>query len=334
MERMGMTAETCKSEFGRILELIDNNDRFLMIGHIDPDGDCLGSMFAMTLFVRARGKDVACYAPGDMPERLLGLPGADSLVARDMIASFDPQVVIALDSPTHGRTENVMEIAGDVPVVNMDHHPSNEMYGEVNVVDENAAAAAMLVLRFLESVAPESITPDIASCLYLGILMDTGSFRFQNTDEEALSAAGRLIGYGARAYELTHEFVYMKKFRTLKLLVPVLDSLKLSCEGKIATMQIKREMLESSGAEFKDSEGFIDYGAAIDDVELVALLREIGPDRTRVSLRSRNHHDVSLLAGRYGGGGHAKAAGLTIKDSIDNATKTILRDLEGLVSGR
>jgi phosphoesterase RecJ-like protein len=161
--------------------------------------------------------------------------------------------------------------------------------------------------------------------------MDTGGFRFQNTDAEALRTAGELVSLGARAHELAHDYIYVKTFKTLKLLGLVLDSLKLHFGGSVATMEITGEMIGQTGTVMKDSEGFVDYGAALDDVELVALLREIAPERVRVSLRSRNHFDVSKLAEKFGGGGHFKAAGLTIEADLETAKREILKGFEEMI---
>jgi phosphoesterase RecJ-like protein len=319
-----MSGERFEKEFASMLELLERHESVLVTGHIDPDGDCVGSMFSIAMLLEAMGKKVICYAPGEISELFLKLPGASTLKGRDEAADFKHDLVIAVDSPNTARTENFARACADEDVINIDHHPTNEMYGCVNIVDGAAAATTVLVYRFFKAMAPEKLTPEIADCLYLGILMDTGGFRFQNVDSEALRIASELIEKGARAYELAHEFIYVEKFATLRLLGLVLDSLRLHHDGRVATMEVTSEMLERTGTTMKDSEGFVDYGAALDDVELVALFRENAPDEVRVSLRSRNHHDVSALAERFGGGGHVRAAGLTIEGSLESAKKTIV----------
>jgi phosphoesterase RecJ-like protein len=319
-----MSKERFEKEFAGIMELIGRHEAVLVTGHIDPDGDCVGSMFAVATMLEAMGKKVVCYAPGEISELFFRLPGASTLKGREEASEFEHDLVIAMDSPNTARTENFAGACENEDVVNIDHHPTNEMYGCINVVDDKAAATAVLVYRFLKSAAPERITPEIADCLYLGILMDTGGFRFQNVDEEALRVASELVGLGARAYELSHEFIYVKKFATLRLLGLVLDSLRLHHGGRAATMEVTAGMLDRTGTTLRDSEGFIDYGGALDDVELVALFREISPGEVRVSLRSRNDHDVSALAERYGGGGHVRAAGLTLKADLQSAKETII----------
>ena len=319
-----MSGERFEREFSEMMALLDRHESILLTGHIDPDGDCIGSMFAIALMLEEMGKKVMCYAPGEISELFLKLPGAAMLAGREEASSFEHDLVIALDSPNTARTENFARPCENEDVINIDHHPTNEMYGCVNIVDGGAAATAVLVYRFFVSTAPARITSNVADCLYLGILMDTGGFRFQNVNPEALRIASELIGLGARAYELAHEYIYMKKFATLKLLGLVLDSLRLHFDGRAATMEITSEMLERTGTTLKDSEGFVDYGAALDDVELVALFRETATGEIRVSLRSRNHHDVSALAERFGGGGHVRAAGLTLETDLTSARETVV----------
>ncbi len=326
-----MSGERFDKEFADMMALMERHDSVLVTGHIDPDGDCIGSMFALALMLEDMGKKVMCYAPGEISELFLKLPGASMLAGREDASNFKHDLVIAVDSPNTARTEHFARPCENEDVINIDHHPTNEMYGCVNVVDGDAAATTALVYRFFMSAAPTRITSEIADCLYLGILMDTGGFRFQNVNSEALRISSELIDLGARGYDLAHEYIYMKKFSTLKLLGLVLNSLRLHLDGRAATMEVTTEMLEKSGTTLKDSEGFVDYGAALDDVELVALFRENAPEEIRVSLRSKNHYDVSALAERFGGGGHVRAAGLTLETDLESARETIVKGFASIL---
>ncbi|MFA4948827.1 MAG: bifunctional oligoribonuclease/PAP phosphatase NrnA [Candidatus Krumholzibacteriia bacterium] len=329
-----MRDERFAKEFAGIAALIEPRRRFILFGHIDPDGDCIGSMLALAVFLREKGKEVACFTPGDMAEIYLDLPLVKLFMREEDLPSFKPDMVFALDSPTTARTADLVMHGSGVPVVNIDHHPTNERYGDINVVDERASAAAILVYRFLASVAPERITPEMADYLYLGVLMDTGGFRFRNTNAEALATAARFVELGARAHELAHDFIYVKKLSTLKLLARALDDLEVHGDGRIAAMHISRGMLAAAGAAMSDTEGFVDYAASIDDVELAVLFREVGESEIRVSLRSRNDSDVASLAEKFGGGGHRNAAGLTIHKDLATAKALIVNALgEMLAAG-
>ena len=197
-----MTEDAFNGEYRQIVSLVGESERFLILGHVDADGDCIGSMLAIALFLRERGKEVACFAPGGMPEIFNRFPGADSFIPEAKLDEFGPDVIFALDTPTLARTSDHLRSCDGCRIVNIDHHLTNERFGNINIIEREAAAAAVIVYRFLVSMAPEEITQEIADCLYLGIIMDTGGFRFQNTNEEALATAAALVGRGARADEL------------------------------------------------------------------------------------------------------------------------------------
>jgi len=329
-----MRDERFAKEFAGVAALIESRRRFLLLGHIDPDGDCIGSMLALAAFLRGRGLEVGCFTPGDMAEIYLELPLVRLFIREEELVSFEPDMVFALDSPTAARTADLVMRTDGVPIVNIDHHPTNERYGDINIIDEHASATAVLVYRFLSCVAPERITPEMADYLYLGVLMDTGGFRFQNTTAEALAMAGRFVELGARAYELAHEFIHVKKLSTLKILARALDSLEVRGEGRIAAMHITRGMIDEAGGSMSDTEGFVDYAASIDEVELAALFREVGEREIRVSLRSRNNDNVASLAESFGGGGHRNAAGLTIHSDLATAKSLIVSALEKMLAAR
>ncbi len=319
------------AEFEKISSLMDGLESFLIIGHVDPDGDCIGSILAIALFLTARGKKVRCFAPGGLPRIYRKLPGSELFVERDQLNRFDHQMVFSLDAPTTARTDEVIGWADDEKVVVMDHHPGNERYGDINIVDENAAATAVIVYRFLSTIGEEEISGEIADCLYLGIIMDTGGFRFNNTDPESLRTASVLMEKGARGYELTQKFIHMNTLDGLKLLGSALESLRTFSHGRIAVMQVTREMLEKNDSSFKATEGFVDYINSIEGVEFCALFRQMGDRETRVSFRSMDDLDVSALAMKYGGGGHRRAAGATIQLSLEDSIREVVQSMQELL---
>ena len=329
-----MSEERFAREFDTVAALAAERRRVLVLGHVDPDGDCVGSMLALAHYLVGLGSEVICFAPGEMADIYRGLPLARLFAGEDRLDSFEPNLVFALDSPTAARTANLIRRGPGVPVVNIDHHPTNERFGDVNVVDESASAAAILVYRLLARVAPAALTPAVADCLYIGVLMDTGGFRFRNTNAEALAAAARLVELGARPHELAHDFLYVKKLSSLRLLSLSLASLEVRGGGRIGLMHVSQRMLEEAGGIMSDTEGFVDYAASIDDVELAALVRELGPREIRVSLRSRNDFNVAALAETHGGGGHRNAAGFTIRTGLGEAKRIVLDSLEEMLAGR
>lgn len=329
-----MSEEIFEKEFGEIASLIERCGSFLILGHIDPDGDCVGSMLALARFLGGRGKSVKCYAPGEIADVYRKLPDIELFVEVEGLEKIEYEAVFALDSPTTARTAELVGADDGKTVVNIDHHPMNMRYGKVNVVEEKAAATAVLIYRLLSSMAAGEITREIANYLYLGIMMDTGGFRFRSTGAEALFTAGELVRLGVSPHELAREFIYVKKLSTFKILSKVLDSLEVKCGGRVAIMHVARKMIDDNGGSMSDTEGFVDYASSVDEVELSALFREMSQEEIRVSLRSRNLLDVAEVAERYGGGGHRNAAGLTIRADLESAKAMILRDLEQLLAGR
>lgn len=329
-----MANDRFKRQFDAVAELAREKKRSLVLGHIDPDGDCIGSMLAVSSWLLDWGAKVACFVPGEVPEIYRTLPLARLLIEEEDLEKFCPELIIALDSPTTERTASLVKKPNGVPTVNIDHHPTNESYADINIVDENASAAAVLVYRLLSQVSPDSLTAEVSGYLYIGILMDTGGFRFRSTNSEALSVAAHLVELGAQPHELAHDFLYARKLSTLKLLSLALGSLEVFAEGRIALMEISQRMLRKAFGSMSDTEGFVDYCASIDDVELAALFREISEQEIRVSLRSRNDFDVASLAEKFGGGGHRNAAGLTIKRNLSYAKKVIRLSLESMLERR
>jgi len=310
--------------FENIRTLINRNKTFLLIAHVDPDGDCVGSMLSFAALLEKMGKEVGCYIPGGVSEKYKKFSRLESILSEEDINRFKFEAVFVLDTPTLERAGGIITHEKDAVIVNIDHHPTNMRFGSINYIKDKTASTTILVYHFLSFAYSESITPEIADYLYLGIVTDTGCFRFQNTDAEALSVASELIGYGARASEITREFFYMKKFRSVKLLSCVLANLQLFEDGKVAVMELTNSMLDEFNAELEDTEGFIDYAGSIEGVELTAFLREINTKRVRASLRSLGDLDVSSLAERYGGGGHKNAAGLTFDHGLERSRELVI----------
>ena len=318
-----MSSEKDEKIFSEIASLIKIHNKFLLIAHIDPDGDCVGSMLAIAALLETMGKRVGCYIPGIVSEKYKKLPHMKLLLSEEEVKEFKYEVSFVVDTPTLERGGNIVS-ADKAIIINIDHHPTNERFGSINFVKDHTAATTILVYYLLSYLDEEFITSEIADYLYLGIVMDTGCFKFQNTDAEALYVASKLVEYGAHASEITREYFYMKKFRSVQLLSHVLANLQLLDNGRIAVMELTNSMLEEYQAKVEDTEGFIDYAMAIEGVELVAFLREIVPGQVRASLRSLNNLNVASFAEKYGGGGHKKAAGLTINHDLEESRNLVI----------
>ncbi|MCD6379271.1 bifunctional oligoribonuclease/PAP phosphatase NrnA [bacterium] len=319
-----MSSDKDEKIFSEIISLIKKHKKFLLIAHVDPDGDCVGSMLAIAALLETMDKRVGCYIPGIVSEKYNALPRMRLLLSQEEVKSYQYDVSFVVDTPTLERGGNIITADDERIIVNIDHHPTNERFGSINFIKDKTAATAILVYYLLSSMDGNVITPEIADYLYMGIVMDTGCFKFQNTDAESLFVASKLVEYGARASEITRKFFYMKKFRSFKVLSRVLANLQLFDNGRIAVMELTNSILEEFQAKVEDTEGFIDYAMAIEGVELVAFLREIEPGQVRASLRSLNHLNVASFAEKHGGGGHNKAAGLTINYDLEKSRDIVI----------
>jgi phosphoesterase RecJ-like protein len=308
------------------MSILKNHHRFWVTSHIDTDGDALASVLSLGTALKELGKSVRMVIDSEVPDVYRSLPFLDELESPSLLdGSSPPEVVIVLDAPNLDRTGCVRgRLEGSEILVNIDHHAGNERFGSVNVVEESAPAVAFMVHELLKSMAPSTLDAERSGCLYVGLLGDTGGFRFPNTNLQAFRMALEVVERGVDVSELAHRYLDGWPPGTLRLLALTLDTLKVLEEGLVATIEVRRSMLDATGTQFKDSEGFVNFVSSIPGVVLAALLKESDDSSTKVSLRSRGELDVAALAGAFGGGGHRNAAGCRVPAGVERARELIL----------
>jgi phosphoesterase RecJ-like protein len=314
-----------------ILSRLRQAGRVLVTSHANPDGDAIGSQLGLARLLRRMGKGATVWDRDPVPAIYSALPAADRIHSgeeppRGFPDDFDTLVV--LECPSLDRTGLEAQLEGAMPILNIDHHLGNQHYGAVNWVDVSAPAVGEMVLRLAADLKLE-IDPDTASCLYLALVSDTGGFRFSNATPRAFEAASVLVGRGASP-ERTSEWLYESRPEaSLRLLGEMLATLELSAGGRIATALLTPEMYMRTGAAQSDSEGLVDYPRSIHGVAAVALLRGLGGERVKVSLRSRGDGvDVERIARRRGGGGHRAAAGFEAAGDLVALRQEVAAELE------
>jgi len=313
----------------RLVSRLRQGHRFLLTSHTSPDGDAIGSELGLARILRSLGKRAAIWNRDPAPGLYRALPGSVSIQVgaqppADFPAAFD--AVIVLDCPTLDRTGLGPELA-QLPLINIDHHLGNAHYGEVNWVDAEAPAVAVMAAGLARALGTP-LDADSASCLYLALVTDTGGFRFANATPAAFEAAARLVAAGARV-ELVSQWLYESQPEgSIRLLGEMLATLERHGEGgSVATVHLSREMFARAGASAGDSEGLIDTPRAIAGVEAVALFRELGDDDWKISLRSRGAIDVEAVARARGGGGHRNAAGCRFAGTLEAARLAVVAEL-------
>lgn len=309
----------------KIVEKIKAGKRFLIVSHVNPDGDAIGSSLGLMLALQVAGKEAFAYNESGVPALYRFLPRANEIIQEIPPGPFDATFV--LDCSTAERVGGAfVALAQKGMLVVVDHHPPREPLEGVCLIDTQASATAELVYGILQE-ARLSIPPEAATALYAAIMTDTGSFRFSNTTSRSLDVASRLMALGAdhrRLVENIYESYPPERFR---LLAMTLDTLEFFYGGRLATICTTKAMFREAGAEDDLTEGFVDLPRSIRGVEVAAFIREKEECEYRVNLRSRGGVDVGEVAARFGGGGHPNAAGCTLKGALEEVRAALLEAL-------
>jgi bifunctional oligoribonuclease and PAP phosphatase NrnA len=309
-------------------------DHFLVTSHVHPDGDGLASMLACGRILRRLGKHVWLVIDGMLSPRYDYLPQIDTVVPyRDGLEAELPVAnVITVDVPTLSRLERVARlIPPEAPIVKIDHHPSDDLFGRFNYVDTGASSTAELVYRLCVSLEVP-FDAALGTWLYTGIAFDTGRFRHSSTTPDALTIAGEMVRAGANPQLIAEQLFYEYRPTTLSLLASTLQSLECVLDGRLAILSLGHAILGQARYGDEDMDGFVDYAVSLQGVEVALFLREHEPGQIRVSLRAKHDADVRAVAELFGGGGHRKAAGArmtgTLAEVRSRLVNAIRRQLE------
>lgn len=307
----------------KIFDWISANDDFLVISHLNPDGDATGSLLAMNQILKRMGKKGRLVNEGSTPSRFSYLPDFENITNySESTIEHTYRYIICVDCADAGRVGKVAEcFAEDAEIVNIDHHPTNDFYGTFALIQPDASSTCEVIYDFIRMFHIEVDKP-LADCLYTGYLTDTGGFRYSSTTPKVLHDAAELVTAGAHPYEIAERALESVTYEHVKLLSKSLSLLELMFEGKAALISLPLSVIHESGATKEDADGLANYGRNIEGVEVAVLLRET-EDGVKISLRSKEYVDVSLLAKQLGGGGHVRAAGCSIKTSLAEARAQI-----------
>ncbi len=321
-----------KNDLTHVANILFTFNRYLVVTHLRPDGDAIGSLLALKQVLENMGKEVEAYCADPLPENLKFLPGVDSITSDDPTCN-DFDVVVFLDCGAPDRAGNVVlpdRIKG-CKTINIDHHVNSDPFGDVYWIDTKASSTCEMLYELFKK-AEVTIDPSVATCLYTGILTDTGSFQFSNTTGKVLNIAAQLVICGADPQSIAQNIFESASPQRLFLLSKVLNSLKYHADFRVATARLTRSMLAETGANTMDSEGFVNMLRQVKSVKVAVLFREEDNNRVHVGLRSKEHYDVSLFARRFGGGGHAHAAACRLEGDIDHVEQIILPALVDFVN--
>lgn len=315
----------------KVMRAIRRHRKFLITGHVDPEADAVGSQLALASFIRRLGKKAIIVDQDPPPISCDFLTGIDSIVLfkdlkRNMIKRTD--CLLVADCPSLERIGKVRElVTGQMEIINIDHHVSNDNFGDVNWVEKKASAVGEMVFEIFKRSGLK-LTHDDAEIIYAAMLIDTGSFRYSTTTARTHMIAAELIKNGLDTNVIYENLFEMKTFQVSRLLGESLSTMKRSGDGKIVWIWITREMLKRTGAPLKDAENFIGFPRAVRGSKVALLFKETGKKgMIKVSIRGKEGIDVNRIAAKFGGGGHVAAAGFTIMGSHAAAEKKVISEI-------
>ena len=302
---------------------------FFLAVHEAPDGDALGSALGLHIMLRKMGKEsVLLFSREEVPQKYLFMAGMDEVAAE---AHPDPQVddavFVALECPSTERISGYGEAAKRARIlVNIDHHPDNRVYGDINVILPEAPSTTAIIMGLADDLGVV-IDADTATCLYVGLVTDTGRFQYDNTTAEAFELAARLVTLGAEPHRVFQEIYERVGYGALRLLGVILARAEYLPNDRLIWSIIRQEDLNENGADMRDSESFIDFLRSVNGAQAAMLVKEHEEGRYRISLRSRGKVDVSRIAHLKGGGGHRNAAGFTMNASLPEVLEFVRREV-------
>jgi len=319
-----------------ILKLVGNASHVALATHVHPDGDALGSLFALADILEGMGKKVFQYLEEPVSHLYDFLPRCDQ-VNTDPEAALkfieetgedDSVVAIALDCGDGDRLGSAKDqLLSISPFIVIDHHRGHRAFGDHLWLESDSSSTGEMVYELALALGAK-VTLDAAFCLYVAIVTDTGSFRYESTSPRTLRIAADLVEKGVSPDEVAERVYDNYSLPRLRLVEMVLATLEVHAEGQIALIRVDTEMFERSGATSDDIDGFINYPRSLSSVQVAAFFKETGDGGVSVSLRAKGKIDVAMIAAGFGGGGHKNAAGFRFFDRpMEDVQKEVLEVL-------
>lgn len=308
----------------RVIAFIEGSSSpILVVSHIFPDGDAIGSLIAFGGLLERLGKTHLLALGDPCPEKYRFLTGWDQIRNLQKLPGEETYTrVVILDAGAFHRIGAAKQlIAPDAVILNIDHHYTSESYGNINLVDPEASATCEIIFSLFRRMGVD-IGEKEAYALFTGIVTDTGRFRFSNTTATSLRICAELIDLGVNPGLVVERVYYEFPPDHMKALGVALQNLEFYDEGRIGVMQLPLAFVA------EDTEGFVEYATSIQGVFVGILITQMGPGQWKVSLRSRSSIDVSQIAKEFGGGGHKKAAGFKFKGDVDALKERLITALE------
>ena len=312
-----------------IRDAIHARQRFLITSHARPDGDSIGSQLAMAYALDALGKDVRLVNADPAPLHYMDFPGLERIEIARFVERSDAEAVIVMESGDLKRT-GVEGLEGRF-TINIDHHQGNTYYGNLNWVDESAAACGEMVFDLIDALGVP-LTIEIATHVYLAILTDTGSFHYSNITPKTFDICGRLVSAGVNPAAMARRVFDQNSFGKLRLIGALLAQMERLAGGRLAVMHLDDDIMNATGTTYNDTEGLINLPLTAREIQAVVFFKLGADGDIHVSMRSKYDVDVRAIAARHGGGGHKNAAGFKVKGPLSAVRDGILQELDAAIA--
>jgi len=321
---------TTRPELPLIVDAVRTRQRFVLSSHTRPDGDSIGSQLAMAFALQAMGKDALVVNADPAPPPLMAFPGVrDIRLAPSVEGDFEAAIIMECGDLRRTGVGGLERFF----VINIDHHPGNTGYGQINWFDHSAAACAEMVYDMVRALGvPLSTT--IATHVYLAILTDTGSFHYSGISTRTFEICRECVAAGVDPVMVARNIYDSNNMGRLKLFGAVLGAMQIDQTGRIAIVYVDHEMARIAGGTYEDTEGLVNLPLTVKEIEAVIFFKQENGDEYRVSLRSKGDVDINAIAKEYGGGGHKNASGCTVSGPIEELQKTLVEKVEGAIDAR
>lgn len=310
--------------FAPVLTFLKKFDQYRIFTHITPDGDALGSSFALCELLRQMGKKAAVVLLEPPPAKYAFEQFRDLYVPLEDAGTFE--AAVSVDCATAKRLGSAEGLFSEHPNLRIDHHVSGDMYGEINFVEESPATAQIICELYEASGLP--MTDTAAAAIYMGIIADTGNLTYSSTTPESFRICADLAQNGLNTSAIAERVFNSRSLAATKLIGVFINNMQLYCENRVAISFLTCAELEDCGVSADETEGLINYARNIDTVEVAAFLREMSPSKFKISLRSKEHFDVARFAAHFKGGGHPRAAGCVMYGELDSLRDTLRERIE------
>jgi len=321
---------TSSPELARIVEAVRARQRFVLSSHSRPDGDSIGSQLAMLYALQQMGKEAIAVNADPASPPLMAFPGVrDIRIAPSVEGNFEAAIIMECGDLKRTGVSGLERYF----VINIDHHPGNTGYGQINWFDASAAACAEMVYDVVRALGVP-LTTEIATHVYLAILTDTGSFHYSGISPRTFEICRECLEAGVDPVMVARNVYDSNNMGRLKLFGAVLGAMQIDQSGRIAIVYVDHEMARAAGGTYEDTEGLVNLPLTVKEIEAVVFFKQDKADQYRVSLRSKGEVDINAIAKEYGGGGHKNASGCTITGPIEELQKTIVEKIEKAIDGR